>query len=71
MKIGAETRCDGCACKIDLDLDIVIRSDTLTFCEASCVQDYLRERVPAGHQSRFTSSLRPDDWRRLGSRTDF
>lgn len=58
--------CVGCGCPLDPAVDIVLTNGALMFCDASCADRYMDERVPAGHRKRFEARMKPEGWRKLG-----
>ena len=68
------TRCDGCGCELDANLDIILQERvtlpgaethyiTRDFCSASCLQD-LHEQASKGRKNRGNGivTVNPPNW---------
>jgi hypothetical protein len=69
VKIGLDTRCDGCGCPISPEIgDICITAASgESFCSADCAQEFTYARLPRHHHEHFLSRLSPPNWRQMGA----
>jgi hypothetical protein len=68
VKIGLDTRCDGCGCTVEPALDNIIMAESgEVFCCADCAKVYAHARLPRRHHEHFLSRLNPPNWRQIGA----